>query len=294
MTRVLTRTFSAAAAAAMVGALLFAGAGPASADHDKIGHDGGSVAEITNGRTLDGKTDGADIDWLQVSAPAACDAAATRHVLKLVRVTATDPAQQPQADAWVGDNLYSPIGVGLPGPLTVQMSNSWKGWADTYGQTIVPGNYEFELRCQNNLGTVLYEKWSGGVTFDTPTHWTANDLNWVSATAVTASPETATAGDDVTVTAQVSEPTDNRVNDPTGTVEFFNGATSVGAAPVDASGTATVVVSGLAAGTYTFTGTYSGDFAFASSSGTSNTVTVTAPNTAPVAVDDAYATGQDT
>jgi hypothetical protein len=154
-----------AAAAAMSAGWLASGALPASA------FDAGALQSVTN---TTGGTTGTNQDVVQVSAPAACDAAATRHVVKILAVTANVPAQQSLADAWVGDNLYAPSSVGLPGPITVEASNTWQGLADnaTGGpQQLVPGVYHFVLRCQNSVGTVINEEWSGGVVFSSPTAW---------------------------------------------------------------------------------------------------------------------------
>ena len=149
---------------ALVMILVMTGAGSASAA------DAGPLASVVNGNDPS-MASGTNFDTVQVTAPAACDASATRHVTKIVRATATRARDQQAADAWVGDNLYSPVGVGLPGPLTVRSANSWQGLADTYGQKLVPATYEFVLRCQDNLGTVINEEWSGQVTFSSPKVW---------------------------------------------------------------------------------------------------------------------------
>jgi hypothetical protein len=258
MRKPIRRTLAATAVAAMTGALLLAA--PSSA----FAFDAGPLAAVINST---GGTSGTNIDVVQVTAPAACDPLAARHVVKLITVTATNPAQQPLADAWVGDNLYSPSTVGMPGPLTVQASNTWQGLADGFGQTLVPGDYRFVLRCQNSVGTTIFQEWSGGVTFTTPTAWTADSLTPAlvpTTTTVTASPQPVTAGSNVTLTATVNE---TNAATPTGNVEFRNGATVIGTAPVNASGVATLV-GPLAAGTYNFTAVYSGDAAFATSTGT--------------------------
>jgi hypothetical protein len=160
-----TRVIATAAAAAVSAGVLVSGALSASAS------DAGPLAQVVNGDNPT-STSGSNIDFVQVTAPAACDAAATRHVLKIISVTATSPANQPAADAWVGDNLYSPSSVGLPGPITSQASDTWQHLADAFSQTLVPGVYQFVLRCQNNVGTTIFEEWSGGVTFSSPTAWT--------------------------------------------------------------------------------------------------------------------------
>jgi hypothetical protein len=270
MRKPIRRTLAATAVAAMSGALLLAA--PSSA----FAFDAGPLASVINST---GGTSGTNIDVVQLTAPAACDAAATRHVVKILSVTATSPANQPAADLWVGDNLYSPSSVGLPGPLTVQASNTWQGLADGFSQQLVPGVYHFVLRCQNNVGSTINEEWSGGVTFTSPTAWTgfvgANPAPVLVATttALGATPSPATDSQTVTLTATVSE---SDPAAPTGNVEFFDGATSLGTSPVNASGVATKVVGPLTAGSHALKAVYAGDSVFATSQGTA-TLDVTSP-----------------
>ena len=239
--------------------------------------DAGPLASVVNGNT--GTTSGTNFDSLRVTAPAACNAGATRHTVKFTSVTATLPANQAAADAWVGDLLYSPSSVGLPGPITATSNGSFQQIADAFGQSLVPGDYKFVLQCQNNLGTTIFEQWSGGVTFTSPTAWAADVSTPVlvpTTTTVTASPQPVNAGQNVTLTATVSE-TDPAT--PTGSVQFFNGAASLGTAPVNGSGVATLV-GPLAAGTYNITGVYSGDSTFATSTGAATPGFVVSPSPA--------------
>jgi Bacterial Ig-like domain (group 3) len=87
----------------------------------------------------------------------------------------------------------------------------------------------------------------------------------------------------VTLTATVSE-TDPAA--PTGNVEFFDGATSLGTSPVSGAGVATKVVGPLTAGARTLKAVYAGDSAFATSQGTTPLTVTGAPpaasNTATV------------
>jgi len=77
--------------------------------------------------------------------------------------------------------------------------------------------------------------------------------------------------DTVTFTATVSGPTST----PTGSVEFFNGAASLGVKPLQLDGSASVQTSSFAAGIYTITAVYSGD-------------TLYAPNTSGVIVETIF------
>lgn len=167
MSRPLVRGFSAVAAVAVTaGAVVLVGGTSASAFDD------GPLAKVDNGNTS--LSTGSNFDTVKVTAPAACNALATRHTVKITSVVATTSTDQAEADKWAGDLLYSPSSVGLPGPITNYPSNgSWQQIADAFGQQLVPGTYSFKLQCQNTVATTIYQEWSGGVVFTTPLTWTA-------------------------------------------------------------------------------------------------------------------------
>lgn len=217
-------------------------------------------------------TEGINLEGIQLKVGQPCDPLATRHVTKVLNVQPSNPADQAFADAWANLNLYAPSGVGLPGPLTASSNGSWQVIADTAAVKIVPGKYNLELRCQNSLGTAIYEQWRGSVTFDTATHWSYDVPAKVgTTTAVTATPSTVTAGQNVTLNATVTE-TDAAA--PTGSVQFLDGATVLGSSPVDASGAASLTTAAISVGNAkTVKAVYSGDTKFAGSEGTT-TVTV--------------------
>jgi hypothetical protein len=160
-TRVLMTTV---ATAAVTGVLLFCAGGAALASN------AGPVASVVNADDPS-KTSGTSIDPVQITAPAACNSAATRHVTKITAVVPANAADRAAAKAWVGDNLYATASVGLPGPLTVQSSNSWQGLAEGFRQKLVPGRYDLVLRCQDNLGSKIYQEWHASVTFTSRTAW---------------------------------------------------------------------------------------------------------------------------
>ncbi|MGA7158713.1 MAG: Ig-like domain-containing protein [Acidobacteriaceae bacterium] len=73
---------------------------------------------------------------------------------------------------------------------------------------------------------------------------------------MSASPSPANLGQSVTLTSTVGQ-TESTV--PTGTINFMNGTTSLGQASLNGSGTATLNLSTLAAGSYSIVASYSGD-----------------------------------
>jgi len=83
---------------------------------------------------------------------------------------------------------------------------------------------------------------------------------------LSANTTSAISGAPVTLTAQVQ--TDVRGYIPTGAVTFYDGTTSLGASTLDATGTATLVVTTFAAGTHgNITAVYSGDAVLTSTTG---------------------------
>jgi hypothetical protein len=93
------------------------------------------------------------------------------------------------------------------------------------------------------------------------------------ATTLTASPNPATIGQSVLLTATVAETSGSAV--PTGTVTFYDGTTSLGTGAFSA-GTATYSATSLAVDTHSITASYGGDASNSSSTSSTVTVTVTA------------------
>jgi Bacterial Ig-like domain (group 3)/FG-GAP-like repeat/FG-GAP repeat len=90
-------------------------------------------------------------------------------------------------------------------------------------------------------------------------------------TSLTAVPTTATAGQNVTLTATVAAIDGGT---PTGTVTFYDGTTSLGTGSLS-SGTAAYSTTSLAVGSHSITASYGGDANYASSTSVPVTVTIT-------------------
>jgi hypothetical protein len=255
VTRLSTRVIMTAVATAATGVMLFGAGGPAAAAN------AGPVAAVVNADDPT-KSSGTSIDPVQITAPAACNPAATRHVTKITAVTPVHTADRAAARAWVGDNLYATVGVGLPGPLTVQSSNSWQGLADGFGQKLVPGRYDLVLRCQNNVGTKIYEEWHGTVTFSSRTAWrgsTGRTTKAGTTTGATAAPgrttPSAAAGaaapsgtsSPTKSPASSAAPTSSSPSDSAAIADANNGRGTTGEAVKGFSLVALVVVVGAAA-----------------------------------------------
>jgi Bacterial Ig-like domain (group 3)/Beta-propeller repeat len=121
--------------------------------------------------------------------------------------------------------------------------------------------------------------YSGDATFATSSGTTVQAVNQAeSATTLAASPNTATAGQTVTLTATVT-PDARSTETPTGTVTFEEGTTALGTAPLN-DGVATFAISTLAVGSHSIAAVYSGDADFATAIGVT-TETVNAPTPSP-------------
>ncbi len=89
---------------------------------------------------------------------------------------------------------------------------------------------------------------------------------------------TSVYGVSITFTAVVAAASGDPTNIPTGTVQFFDGATSLGTISVDGSGNAALTLSGatsLAAGSHSITAVYSGDSDYSTVTSAAESYTVT-------------------
>ncbi len=116
---------------------------------------------------------------------------------------------------------------------------------------------------------------NGAVTMDTNTITRAACAEPAETTTSVQSSDPATnTGETVTFTATVEADDDST---PTGAVEFFDGDTSIGTAPLDTDGTAELTTTDLGHGTHTITAVYLGAPGFGSSTSTGLTQIVLAP-----------------
>jgi hypothetical protein len=95
-----------------------------------------------------------------------------------------------------------------------------------------------------------------------------------STTVLVATPATVVYGSPVTLTATVTSPQGTVSAEPTGSVEFFDGFTSLGTAAVDPTGKATISVASLPVGVDDLSAQYSGDPNFTDSTSAEVPVTV--------------------
>lgn len=180
------------------------------------------------------------------------------------------------------DNTTTTLAISPP---TITMNQSTVLEADVVDQTSTPvtsGWVTFfntttnstigKAPISNGVADLLTSNWPAGTfgieaTYEgpitmAPSGYTGTlsvlKVSATTATTVTSvSPSPALVDQPVTITAAVSS---NESTQPTGTVTFYADGNSIGTAPLSSSETATLTLpSGLAAGTYQITASYSGD-----------------------------------
>jgi LPXTG-motif cell wall-anchored protein len=105
---------------------------------------------------------------------------------------------------------------------------------------------------------------NGAVTLDTNDFTTPNCATTTTTTSVTASPST--TGGTTTLTATVASTAVGGASPTEGTVTFTEGGTTLGTAPVNSAGVATLVIpSGAAVVTRAFAGSYNGFLSYGAS-----------------------------
>ncbi|MGB8983275.1 MAG: Ig-like domain repeat protein, partial [Anaerolineales bacterium] len=123
---------------------------------------------------------------------------------------------------------------------------------------------------------------------------TVSPANTTTTLASSANPSM--VGQAVTFTANVAGEYGNTPTVPTGNVQFFDGATSLGTRAVDATGQATLTTAALTAGSHTITATYLGDANFNGSTSPGLTQVVnaspTVTNVSSTIANGAYSAGE--
>jgi len=193
------------------------------------------------------------------------------HISRVINATATNPADQAEADRWTngttGRNIYSRTTAGFNSPNISTSSSVLQSVANSQTPALqfVPGIYTIRLECR--AGIALFGPTSdfflGQIQFTSPTAWNVVVANVNTTTTLSASPPSpSNTGTPVTFTASVS-------GAPTGgTVQFsVNGAPAGAPAPVT-GGVATLSTSFPTAGVRTIDAVYSGAAGFNGSTAT--------------------------
>lgn len=177
----------------------------------------------------------------------------------------------------------------ITGTVTVQPSGSGYTTAASAGVTSTSPGYTGTAIVQIQEiaagSVILTATYSGDKNFAAsgPVSTTVNIARAASTTALSYTPTPPVPGQPLTLTAKVAFIS---TVGPTGSVQFKDGATVLGAGTLDATGTATLTTT-LSAGPHTLSAAYSGDgnylpgFSPASSTGTGSSATTTTLNISP-------------
>lgn len=183
----------------------------------------------------------------------------------------------PAAGQTVRNNSpISSYSVNAAGGLVVPLADTFRAFGNLQSPPVVfSGKYDIVISCINPLAAnTSLGDFSGSVWFTSNTAYQSTDPTGVPTTTslatVPASP--VTVGTSVTITATVSPAA------ATGSVQFFDGATSLGTSPVS-GGTASISTSAFTAGSHSLTATFTGTGSFGSSTAGPVSFTVTGPAT---------------
>ncbi len=167
-------------------------------------------------------------------------------------VTPGGPAQL----TWAVSNAFSTTMQ----QCVASVASGGGSWSGLQAGTVSGTNYGATATITPTaIGTYTYALTCGGVESGFATLAVTESGKISSATSMTASPNPATIGNPVTLTATVTPSLGKAA--PTGTVQFKSGTVELGSGAMNGSGVASITRSttGLAAGTYPITASYSGD-----------------------------------
>lgn len=147
-------------------------------------------------------------------------------------------------------------GAGYAIPLVDTM----RGFAQTAGFTSLSGRYDFTITCKQSIGSTTFGTFTGSIFFTSQTAYSSQLATSTTLAASPASPQVETTG--VTFTATESPAT-------AGSVQFFDGVTTLGSPVAVVSGKAALTTSALTVGSHDITATFTptnGQYATSSSS----------------------------
>jgi hypothetical protein len=127
---------------------------------------------------------------------------ATGNADSLIRADTSGPCASPatkvQARAFgfgfpaAGQIIYSPqvFGFSTTGPMSLQLSNSFRVYATNNSSTPLVGQYDVKVQCVNNLGSIVYGEFVTTMVWQTPNNDFANIGSATYTSGVTAPPTT--------------------------------------------------------------------------------------------------------
>lgn len=145
-----------------------------------------------------------------------------------------------------GQIIYSPqtVGFSTTNPMTLSASNAFRIYATNNSSTPLVGAYDIKVQCVNSIGNTVLDEYTTVMNWTTPGNSFANIDNATyearPSTTTTLAPSLTSpqlAGTAINLTATVDA---GAVDPSAGSVQFFNGATSLGTSTVGAGGIATL------------------------------------------------------
>lgn len=147
-------------------------------------------------------------------------------------------------------------GLSTSSAFSITTSNTFQDTAADAGVANLGGSYVIEVRCLDDFENLL-GRFTAPVNFSSPTTFTAPVPAVDTTTALAASPASPQqAGTSVTFTATVTKVSGTGA--PSGSVEFFDGSTSIGTQATNASGVASLATSSLSVGLHSITAAFTG------------------------------------
>jgi hypothetical protein len=168
----------------------------------------------------------------------------------------------------------STAGFSNTAPFTAVFGQTFKDAAalNTPPTTIQAGTYRATLNCVSGItGSTIVATFGADIVFSDATHYTAGTPVTATQTALAATPASPiTAGTQTTLTASITPA------NATGTVQFMDGTTNLGAPVAVAGGAASTAVT-LAQGSHSLTAVFTGSGSFGNSTSTAVPYQVNAP-----------------
>lgn len=184
----------------------------------------------------------------------------------------------------VGNTAGSTIGTGIANAFTVPVSNTLRVFATNNGLTqLADGTYTVTLVCRTLLQSASLGDYVGTFTVSNSGATVTPQVPVVKADTSTAFTVASTSGwgQQLALSATVSNTTDPSGATPTGTVAFREGGTVLATATVGANGVAATTYGLLGLGDHTLTAVYtpgaSAPFTASTSGGSTVTVSLAAP-----------------
>lgn len=210
-----------------------------------LGVAGAGSAQAATGTLNISPTSGLDTTPITVSTPQACTAPATNVQAFVTGAGFPTTGLPVPGQSVLGNSPIATYPTNAAGGLDIPLQYTMAQAASL--QTPVPtlsGNYTITVICRNSFGNTVHDDFSTTINFSSPTTWAVVSSRTATTTTLSAdlaSPQVAGTG--ITFTATVSPAV-------AGSVQFMDGAATLGAPVTVSAGQATLSVNNLSAATH--------------------------------------------